>query len=721
MGMRRTGGSLAVLAAGALAFWPAGSPSSAAASPSLRGTEQAAQRTVAAAGSVLQPFSRPPVATGLSGVSCPSTSLCMAVGISLAHLATDIWNGRAWHGLVTPAPAHALGLYAVSCAGRAQCMATGSKRSGGTSFAFAESWNGRTWKMLPVAPGQDTLTGISCPALARCMAVGHTGPLAAQSPSAAAEMWDGSSWSALPMPAIPGAQSATLSAVSCTSDASCIAVGSYVSSSPQNPVFTLAEVWDGTSWQLQATPSPDISRNLLTGISCASASSCVTVGSSGATLTALTEQWDGHSWSVVEAAIPAGARESALDGVSCSSAHACMAVGSYEDTSTQRRVLTERWDGAGWRLHAASDPFPYPDDNSLGSVSCPAADGCMAVGSPGFDSLAEQWDGHSWQVRRSGQIDVLAGVSCVSSDRCMAAGGSVSRADREVTLAEAWNGRRWRQRATPTPVPFAGLSDTSCTGPAFCMAVGGFAENQLRRFAERWDGTRWRTAGTPPVFGNGSVSCASATRCMAVGGEAAAAWNGGRWSPVRVAVPRAGAGNFTLTDVSCPSATRCIAVGTSVTGDHFAHIHAVAEEWNGRRWRILATPVLEVEYLNAVDCAGPSRCMAVGWAGRAGSLAERWNGRTWRAQTQLGPASYPGLRGVSCPRAAACIAVGLGAAEQWNGRTWRVVKPAGRSAALLGVSCARPRRCIAVGQAGTLTFAEQWNGTRWQQLRTRNP
>ena len=147
----------------------------------------------------------------------------------------------------------------------------------------------------------------------------------------------------------------------------------------------------------------------------------------------------------------------------------------------------------------------------------------------------------------------------------------------------------------------------------------------------------------------------------------------------------------------------------------------LAEEWNGRRWRILATPVLEVEYLNAVDCAGPSRCMAVGWAGRAGSLAERWNGRTWRAQTQLGPASYPGLRGVSCPRAAACIAVGLGAAEQWNGRTWRVVMPAGPSAALLGVSCARPRRCIAVGQAGTLTLAEQWNGTRWQRLRTRNP
>ncbi len=56
-------------------------------------------------------------------------------------------------------------------------------------------------------------------------------------------------------------------------------------------------------------------------------------------------------------------------------------------------------------------------------------------------------------MRRSGQIDVLAGVSCLSAARCVAAGGSISRADRGVTLAEAWNGRRWRQRNTPALVP----------------------------------------------------------------------------------------------------------------------------------------------------------------------------------------------------------------------------------------------------------------------------
>jgi hypothetical protein len=496
------GGALSV----AVTLTAAGSPAAGAAASSAHGTGQAAPQHLALAASALAAVSRPPVATGLSGVSCRNPSLCVAVGITgifgqqTTHLATEIWNGRAWHGLATPAPAHALGLSGVSCASSTQCMAIGSGRMAGTSYPFAESWNGQAWKTLAVAPGQDTLTGISCPAPGLCMAVGHTGPLAEQNPSPAAELWNGSTWSVLSLPAVPGGQSAELSAVSCASAVSCVAVG-FTGPLYGGPNTTLAEAWDGTSWKVLATPSPGISRNLLTGISCTSASSCIAVGSSDVNLgTPLIEQWDGQSWSVLAAAIPAGARESSLDGVSCSSADACMAVGSYEAASTQHRVLTERWDGAGWRLLAAPNPFPYPNDDSLGSVSCPAADGCMAVGSPGFDSLAEQWNGRSWQVRRSGQIDVLAGVACPSAARCVAVGSYINRADRRVTLAEAWNGRRWLQRDTPTPVPFTGLSDVSCVGSSFCLAVGDGV-------AERWNGTRWRAVKAPPGRPR-SVSCA---------------------------------------------------------------------------------------------------------------------------------------------------------------------------------------------------------------------
>ncbi|HLQ55985.1 MAG TPA: hypothetical protein VK162_17150, partial [Streptosporangiaceae bacterium] len=130
--------------------------------------------------------------------------------------------------------------------------------------------------------------------------------------------------------------------------------------------------------------------------------------------------------------------------------------------------------------------------------------------------------------------------------------------------------------------------------------------------------------------------------------------------------------------------------------------------------------------LNAVDCAGPSSCMAVGFG-----LAAQWNGRTWRARPIAGQVRFPGVLDVSCPTTARCMAVGwqfpqrrgplVGVTERWNGRTWRQVTPAGRSSALSGVACARPRRCIAVGQAGTLIRAEQWNGSRWRLLTATNP
>src|SRR5262249_55762117 len=207
------------------------------------------------------------------------------------------------------------------------------------------------------------------------------------------------------------------------------------------------------------------------------------------------------------------------------------------------RVLTERWDGTGWRLLAA--PNPFPGGNSLGSVSCLAADSCMAIGSPDFDSLAEQWDGRSWQVRRSGQIDVLSSVSCPSAARCMAVGSYVSRSDRVLTLAEAWNGRRWLHRDPPTPMTFQSLSDVSCVRSSFCLAVG-------IGVAERWNGTRWRAVKAPPGRPS-SVSCSSATRCVAVGGAGAAGWNGRRGGAGPA--PRVcGSRGIRLSDVSRPAA-----------------------------------------------------------------------------------------------------------------------------------------------------------------------
>jgi hypothetical protein len=67
--------------------------------------------------------------------------------------------------------------------------------------------------------------------------------------------------------------------VSCTSAASCTAVGSYQSSSV--PTFgaslTLVEVWDGTAWSIASSPNPGTG-DILEGVSCGASQVCTAVG-----------------------------------------------------------------------------------------------------------------------------------------------------------------------------------------------------------------------------------------------------------------------------------------------------------------------------------------------------------------------------------------------------------------------------------------------------------
>jgi hypothetical protein len=212
------------------------------------------------------------------------------------------------------------------------------------------------------------------------------------------------------------------------------------------------------------------------------------------------------------------------------------------------------------------------------------------------------------------------------------------------------------------------------------------------------------------------------TTCMAVGGSASAVWNGRTWRQLAVAPPRAF--TFVLTDISCPAATRCVAVGYKAAIGRADHV--VAEEWNGRNWRILATHLLPAGHLNGVDCIRPSRCMAVG-----ASLAAVWNGRAWRSLRLPGPG---GLADVSCASVSSCLAVGsytrtfngkpLQVAERWNGRHWMQVRTPLQGGVLSAVSCIRGPFCIAVGQAGgldTRALAESWNGVRLRLMNPRSP
>jgi hypothetical protein len=580
------------------------------------------------------------------------------------------------------------------------------------------------WRVEPTPnPGRvrnGTLLSDSCTARTACTAVGSSFNGAGTTVTLAAR-WNGAMWRAQPTPDPAGALWSELLGVSCTAARACIAVGYYYNSAGH--VLTLAERWNGTAWRIQATPNPAGSpASGLFAVSCTSARACTAAGettaSSGASQV-LAETRNGSRWRIVTAPSPAGAEDSALFGVSCSAPAGCAAVGAYLSSSGATLTLAERWNGTRWRIRSTPAPAGTTDAG-LNAVSCTSPGACTAVGEY-FTSggtaltLAERWNGRRWRIQAtpnpagpavgsgSGGSELLS-VWCSAARACTAVGAFV-KARTTVTLAEAWNGTSWRVQATPNPAGSlgSGLAGVSCPSPGACTAAGS-----------------WQPSGT------------------FAGVPLAEAWNATRWR-IEHAPSRRGAAAADLLAVSCPAARACTAVGG--TSNRAGLGVPLAESWNGAHWRSQLIPspagATEGSTLFAVSCTSPGACMATGYYNashdRSASFAESWNGTRWSVLAIPSPARATNsqLSSVSCTSARACTAIGSFSrgsrlprmlAERWNGTGWRrqaVPTPAGRqSPQLSGVSCTTARACTAAGfdtnKGGQgQPLAEAWNGASW--------
>ena len=139
----------------------------------------------------------------LFGVSCAASS-CEAVGIhqdssgALVTLA-ERWNGRAWHAQPAPNPARATTNYlsGVSCPSSSDCTAVGQGNGDGTPMTLAERWRDSRWNLeaapSPIGAAENQLNGIACPATDRCVAVGTVGPTRGAL-STEALGWNGQAW-----------------------------------------------------------------------------------------------------------------------------------------------------------------------------------------------------------------------------------------------------------------------------------------------------------------------------------------------------------------------------------------------------------------------------------------------------------------------------------------------------------------------------------------------
>ena len=365
-------------------------------------------------------------------------------------------------------------------------------------------------------------------------------------------------------------------------------------------------------------------------------------------------------------------------------------------------------------------------------------------------------------VPGTGLDDVLLGSTCANALQCWAVGISLGNLagpgpSSANPLMESWNGTTWT--LDPLALPGGeggGLFDATCVNGSDCWAVGAVvgsgSGNPTGTLVEQWNGTSWSVVPSPTPSGPdvvgailSSVSCTSASSCMAVGyatdaggnnlSDVVEQWNGSSWTIIPAATT--GQAFDQLISVQCLSAVNCWAIGNAgpvAQMSSFLPIfpgaigdQGLIEHWDGSAWAIVPSvskPAPNGGYLSGLECVGATDCWASGamtddTGNASGVLVEHWDGATWTDTSASVPGSTaPGmLAGISCVSAASCWAVGSTGSlnngssgaplqslvEYWNGSSWSV-QPSPNVTALSffnSVSCVPSVGCLAGGS--TLT------------------
>ena len=370
-----------------------------------------------------------------------------------------------------PAPVGTGQLDAVTCADAAHCWAVGAPgaaaaaATGTTSSVLpttaavidATVNGGMTWtaQAVTLAPAP-ALTGVSCPTVRLCMAVGLSGTGTAGVVLTTSDA--GTTWA----PASVPSGAIVVTSLVCAAATDCTAVAS------DGTAFWSAHSTDfGRTWEQEGDLPPGF---LDAGnLACAPGASCLVTGYTATTAGhgqgAIAISTDGGgTWTA--ATIPAGT--GLVQGAVCATISSCVAVGTTSTTVSavvpaKGQLLTSDDGGHTW---ASATGGPQPVDDMYG-VDCPSQSTCAVVGTNwigtpavGTGAVARSSDGGVTFAASATEYTPLAltSLACPTAQRCVAVGGdTVAR----ITLANATSASR-RGGSSHTP---PGSTVPLATGP----------------------------------------------------------------------------------------------------------------------------------------------------------------------------------------------------------------------------------------------------------------
>lgn len=306
----------------------------------------------------------------LFGVSCPSSSFCVAVG-SNNTVATSTDPGgplSSWNTAYVGAGAFDSGpgtifpgrqIRGVSCPATNFCVAVSFE---GLIYTSTDPTGGASaWQVADLdGPGPNThIYGVSCVSATFCVAAAGKGRiLTSTNPGGGAAAWQVADLG----------QPVELLGVSCASTQLCVAVGD------EGRIATSTDPLAGApSWSVVTVPGAAVDRAFY-GVACPTAGLCVSGDTIGELLVSTAPTGPASGWGIVRS----GATVQITD-VDCVSAGQCVAVDNNFDVLTS----TNPTGGPGAWTFLNVLPYPQVDEtahNAMFGVSCPAASFCATVG-----------------------------------------------------------------------------------------------------------------------------------------------------------------------------------------------------------------------------------------------------------------------------------------------------------------------------------------------------
>jgi hypothetical protein len=378
--------------------------------------------------------------------------------------------------------AQSTGLFATACVAAGSCTAGGNFGGAGRPLEpmIATQAHGRWSRGIPLllptnaaAQPYAQVTGLACHSAGNCVAVGdyqygRSGNLQAFMAIESHGRWARAFTPRLPSNAA-SPSSAQLEAVTCTSNGSCDAVGTYQDSAGNAQTMVVAKPPSGPWGQASEIASPPNAAGnpdaLMTGIACDAPESCVAVGNysvSASQFAAMGAVEVRGAWHrATQIALPRGAIPStftAITSISCPMAGQCLGVGQYAVSATQSRAMAVV-ESKG-RFGRAMPIDAVPPGSSLRSST------------------------------------YLLGVSCQPSGLCLAVGGGRNSSGHSVAMYLIRSAGHWHAAfLAPPPGAASGqrqlsvLYSVSCTGHFHCGAVG--------YYHDRFGVTRAQATATP--------------------------------------------------------------------------------------------------------------------------------------------------------------------------------------------------------------------------------